>query len=382
MRLLRRLAWIALITPFGTIAALADEPRPASATRNVVLVTTDGLRWQEVFRGADPALLNKNDGGVEDIEGLRREFWREDPEARRAALLPFFWTTIARQGQLFGNADKGSPAVVRNGKNFSYPGYNEMLTGAPDPRIDSNDQNPNPNVNVLEWLHGKPAYRGKVAAFGSWDTFAYILNRERAGLLVNAGWEPIEGDSLTEGQVLLNRLMMQSPRVWDESRHDAFTFQAALEHVRAAAPRVLYIAFGDTDEHAHAGRYDHYLHAAHHVDANLKLLWDELQAHPGYRGTTTLIVTTDHGRGDPPRGWRDHGADTQGSEAIWVAVIGPDTAPLGERTDTEAVTQSQVAATVAALLGEDFRSEAPSAAPPIADVLAREPSAASGRPAR
>ena len=31
-------------------------PRPATdrKTENVILVTTDGLRWQEVFDGADP----------------------------------------------------------------------------------------------------------------------------------------------------------------------------------------------------------------------------------------------------------------------------------------------------------------------------------------
>ena len=39
--------------------ALADKLR----TRNVVLDTNGGLRWQEVFRGADPALFNKDEGG-------------------------------------------------------------------------------------------------------------------------------------------------------------------------------------------------------------------------------------------------------------------------------------------------------------------------------
>src|SRR5262249_27221449 len=151
----------------------------------------DGFRWQEMFRGADEALMNREDGGVADVEGLKKEFWRETPEARREVLLPFFWTVVARQGQLFGNADRGSLARVTNGRNFSYPGYNEILTGAADPRIDSNDKRPNPNISVLEWLNDKPSYRGRVAAFGTWDVFPYILNRERSGLYVNAGWDPI-----------------------------------------------------------------------------------------------------------------------------------------------------------------------------------------------
>ena len=40
--------------------------------------------------------------------------------------MPFLWSVIARQGQIYGNRDKGSPAKVANGKNFSYPGYNEF----------------------------------------------------------------------------------------------------------------------------------------------------------------------------------------------------------------------------------------------------------------
>jgi hypothetical protein len=71
----------------------------------------------------------------------------------------------------------------------------------------------------------------------------------------------------------------------------------------------------------------------------------------------------------PPTGWRSHGADVAGSEAIWIAVLGPDTPALGERSGTETVTQSQVAATLAALLGEAYNEENPAAAPPIADVV-------------
>lgn len=355
----------------GTSALQAAEPSAQLATRNVVLVTTDGLRWQDVFRGADEALLNKKDGGVADVASLRREFWREEVEARREALMPFFWKTIAREGQIYGNADKGSRARVTNEKNFSYPGYNELLTGAPDPRIDSNDKKLNPNVSVLEWLNRKPAYQGKVTTAGSWDLFPYILNVERSGLPVNAGWMPLAGKSPTESQALLNWMIEKSPRLWDNCRHDIFTFPLAMELLKRDKPRVLYISLGDTDEYAHGGRYDRYLTAAHNLDADLKRLWDDLQSRPEYRGTTTLIVTTDHGRGEPPRGWRDHGAKTAGSDAIWIAVLGPDTPALGERKDTAVVTQGQVAATLAALLGEDYRASVPMAAPAIDEVIGR-----------
>jgi hypothetical protein len=96
-----------------------------------------------------------------------------------------------------------------------------------------------------------------------------------------------------------------------------------------------------------------------------------MQAMPQYRGTTSFIITADHGRGSGPVEWKEHGVEQKGSDNIWIAVIGPDTAPLGERTHIATVTQAQIAATVAAFVGRDYRQAVPAAAPAIADVLAR-----------
>jgi Type I phosphodiesterase / nucleotide pyrophosphatase len=368
-----RVAFLFLVVHAIGGSVRSGEGESRLATRNVVLVTTDGLRWQEVFRGADASLINKEDGGVDDPDSLRREYWRETPEARREVLMPFLWKTIARRGQVFGNRDKKSLARVANGMNFSYPGYNEIFTGFVDPGIDSNEKKPNPNVSVLEWLDRKPAYHGKVAAVGSWDLFPFILNVDRSGLPVNAGWMPCAVLSPTKTERILNDLMSRSIHEWKDCRNDVFTFRVALDHVRHKRPRVFYMGLGDTDEYAHGGRYDLYLRAAHEADAAIKSIWDELQSHSQYRGTTTLIVTTDHGRGDAPLDWRTHGEKIVGSDATWLAVIGPDTPALGERSDVKALTQSQVAATLAALLGEDYKADVPRAAPPIAEVLPASP---------
>ncbi|MGB8116138.1 MAG: hypothetical protein WCF22_20320, partial [Candidatus Sulfotelmatobacter sp.] len=133
-------------------------------TRNVVLIVSDGLRWQEVFTGADPDLLNEKNGGIwATTEELRRQFWNDDPTERRKILFPFLWNVVAKQGQIFGNQKKGSIARVTNGLAFSYPGYNEMLTGRPDPRINSNEFGLNPNLTVFEWMNQFPEFHGKVA---------------------------------------------------------------------------------------------------------------------------------------------------------------------------------------------------------------------------
>ena len=352
---------IALVL-LAAVSVLAAAPPPRQ-TANVVLVTTDGLRGQEVFAGAEERLLAK-ESGVEEPEALRRAFWRETPEARREALLPFLWTVVAREGQLYGNTARGSWARVTNGLNFSYPGYNELLAGAADPRIDSNDKRPNPNVTVLEWLNGRQGYRGRVAAFCSWDVFPFIINRERSGVMVNAGWDPVP-DAGRADLAMLNRLLADTTPAATGVRHDSFTFAAALEHLRTERPRVLYLGLGETDDWAHAGRYDRYLESAHRFDRFVGQLWQELQRTEGYRGRTSLVITTDHGRGNGPEDWKSHGAKIPASQNIWIAVLGPDTPAAGERANVEPVTQAQVAATVAALLGEDYRTGAPSSAPPI-----------------
>ncbi len=359
------LAWMMVLAP----GALAETTK----TENVILVTADGLRWQEVFGGADAALMNKQDGGVADVPALKRAYWRETAEERRRAIMPFLWDVMVPRGRIYGDANGGEGARVTNGKNFSYPGYNEILSGFADPRIDSNDKRPNPNVTVLEWLNTQPGYRGEVAAFGSWDVFPYILNRERSGLLVNAAWEPIRADDLTESEALLNLLGRETPHAWESVRYDSFTTQAAIEHLKKRQPRVLFIGLGETDEYAHEGRYDHYLDAAHRFDAMLRRLWDTVQSSPHYRDKTSLIVTTDHGRGDAPEGWKHHGETTKGSEMIWLAAIGPDTPMTGAGIDPGPITQSQVAATVAALMGkgEAFLTASPKAAKPIAGVIGR-----------
>jgi hypothetical protein len=134
-------------------------------------------------------------------------------------------------------------------------------------------------------------------------------------------------------------------------------------------PRVLFVGLGETDEWSHAGRYDLYLHAAHNMDAFVRRLWDAAQSKARYRNKTTFIVTADHGRGSGTDEWKSHGEKIAGSEGDWIAVIGPDTPPLGERTQTKAYTEGQIAATIAALLGHDFRAVSPKAAEPIAELL-------------
>lgn len=362
---IRPLLGVALL---AGLCLIGSEPARAAdklKTENVILINTDGLRWQEVFTGADPELLPKLDGG----HPLVKRYWRDAPEERREILMPFFWKVIAKEGQLYGNKNKGSVARVTNDQWFSYPGRNEFLTGSADPKITSNNKIPNENVTVLEWLHRKPAFNGSVAAYSAWDVVPSIINRDRCGFPVMGGWEPVPDPSPSPRMALLNDLIRDTTPANSAEVYDSFIFQAAHEHLVAKKPRVLYVDFLETDHWAHAGRYETVLHAIQKFDEYVQRLWETVQSLDQYRDKTTLILVTDHGRGLAPDNWKHHGAKIEGAQYIWMGFLGPDTPALGERADCPEITQSQVAASLAAFLGENYNEDVPTAAPPVADAL-------------
>ncbi len=357
---------------FGFFAAVAVAA-PERKTHHVVLVTIDGLRWQEVFRGADETLLtsDKNAGGVPEsqLAALRAEFWADTPDARRARLMPFFWSTVVLRGVAFGNRDAGSPASVLNTAWVSYPGYNELLTGRPDPRITNNTPTPNPNVTVLEWLDARPAFAGRVAASAAWHTFAAILNVERSRFPVFVTPQHSPPGRVSPRLAELEQLMDDIPPLTPDEHFDAFAYRAAVETIDTRQPRVLLLALGEPDEWAHARRYDRYLQSIRRCDRFIQQLWEKLQALPEYRDSTTFMLTPDHGRGATAQDWTGHGAKTPRSNETWLAALGPDTPAGGEGRDTPEVHQAQVAATIAALLGEDYRAAVPAAAPAVAQIV-------------
>ncbi len=343
----------------------------AGKTQNVILVIPDGVRWQEVFTGADATLLTDAGGNWTAPEELKRKYWNDDPQVRRRLLFPFLWETVAKQGQLFGNQKAGSVAHVANPFWFSYPGYNELATGVVDKRIDSNEYGPNPNVTVFEWLNSKPAFAGKVEIFGTWHAFADIFNGKRSGLAIRAGRTAIDASDKSPQGKLLNELYRTTTRFEGTDPFDSFLHVAVREHLRTHKPRVLFIGYGDTDTWQHMGRYDNFLETAHSFDSYMAELWRQIQSTPEYKDRTTLIISTDHGRGSGREEWRDHGTGQKGSNNIWIAVIGPDTPPLGERRNVPAVIQSQIAATVAELVGEDSRAFSRAAAPSLLEAMSK-----------
>jgi hypothetical protein len=346
-------------------AAHAAQAQPR--TENVILVTLDGARHQEMFNGLDRDLLQASVGKTPVQEtAAYRKYWAPTVEERRRKLLPFFWGTLMTHGSIAGNPLAGSTVRVTNGHRFSYPGYSEILTGqAFDDDIKSNDLIQNPHETVLEFVrHGRRLPRSKVAAFASWGVFAGIVERVAGTITTNAGQQRLE---LPDPAVaLVNRLQFEVMPPWDLIRHDAFTFRLAMAYLKAERPRLLYLALDETDDWAHDGKYGLVLDALARTDRQLRELWEWVESDAQYRGKTTIILTTDHGRGKTAADWRSHGRDIEGAQDIWVAIAGPDSPRRGEWKTAEPLFQNQIAATVARFFGLDFAALRPSAGPPIA----------------
>lgn len=358
---------------FGILALtlLALASAHAAAPRNVLLVTLDGLRWQEVFRGADEAYLNTEFGGLpeKDIPKYKTTYLATTPEERRAKLMPFLWSEVVKRGQVIGNRDRGGAMQVANSEHFSYPGYQELLAGFPDPLVTSNAPIPNRNVTVLEWLNHREPFAGKVAACASWHVIGPIINPGRSRIPV---WVSSQNPALAAESPRfadLDRLMRDIPIKAGDEHYDGFTYHAALEMIARRQPRVFYVSFGEPDTNAHARKYHSYLESIARCDRFIRELWEHLQSLEAYRGRTTLIITTDHGRGRTPADWKDHNKKTPGSSETWAAILGPYTPALGERTDPAPITSAQIAATVAAAVGEDYRATVSAAAAAIPEAL-------------
>lgn len=339
---------LVLVTLSVSVSNTQKTPRSLNPENKLFIITLDGFRWEELFRGADSATIS--DASVNTDTAISKAlFWDDDVAGRRKRLMPFFWNVIARQGELFGNRDYGNKVNVANPYALSYPGYSELLTGEVDYSIYGNDKKRNSNGNLLQMLNASPVYAGKVAAFTSWDVFPYILDKkDKAGFLLNSGLQQVRETDLSPAQRLLNTLQGEMDAE-SETRYDELTFIACKEYIRKKEPSVVFLSFSGTDNMGHKGRYDQYLQQANNADRMIGELWRMLQTLPSYAGKTTFLITTDHGRGKKGS-WTKHGIFVPGSSQTWYALLGNTVVPHGEMKAPAQVYQKDLNALALELL--------------------------------
>ena len=324
---------------------------------NIILITLDGVRWQEVFNGVDLELI-ENKKFTKNPALLKEMFLSDDNKKRQQKLLPFFGNHINKKGILIGNKNEGSVLKLTNDQLFSYPGYNEILTGFADDSITSNDKIYNKNKTILELLNANKNYSGKVAAFCSWDVFPFIINDKRSGVPVSAGYSNLENDNLSRLESFVENYQTMIPLFKDNVRYDLFTHILSMEHIKNRTPKAVYISYDQTDSFSHDGSYDNYIASLHNTDKMIQELWDYTQNHPFYKDNTYMFITTDHGRGDGDvinSMWTSHGSGTNGCEYTWLAILGPDIKE--PRLEKGEYYVNQIAPTIAKLTGVTIEDE-------------------------
>lgn len=354
-----------------TMAFLASSVCASPQTRNVVLVTLDGVRVQEVFGGLDEIIAAHSAlQHYSDMETVRPRFIGATAEARREALMPFLWKELVPRGVIFGNRDLGSVMKVQNPFCFSAPGYTEMLTGAPRAEVDSNDIRRYPHKTALEIVSRELQLPfGSVAQIGSWDGFASAA-ASRDGLILSSGaYDPLPARFSTPEIDELVSLRKDVLGLWEEGSEDVLTLRIAQRYMSKQQTRLLWLGLGNSDDWSHADRYDRLLVYLNRADRLIGELWSTLQADERYRNRTTLVISTDHGRGLEGKDWSEHDCSIPGSEFIWAAVAGPDTPATGEARNTGELHQGQIAATLLQYFRIPAQALGPEARPPLPGTL-------------
>jgi hypothetical protein len=285
---------IALATLLVSVTASAGEP-------NVVLVTLDGVRWQDVFHGSDPLL---------------------DRGQRVPVILPTLMQSLLPQGVLFGDVLSNTGMEISNPDAISLPAYHSLMSGLTT-TCHTNSCGRMPHETLPERLVRELALpRLKVATISSWTEIALAAESVQGRTFVNSGIVPLVDGTQDPALAALNRLQADQPPPWGAARADAHTIAQAMRYLRVHQPRFLYISLNDTDEHGHRADYPSYVSTVQSHDRWLGQLASQLDSMGDYGRDTTLIVTTDHGRGLGPQ-WQNHGSSVVGARQIWLYARSP-----------------------------------------------------------
>jgi Type I phosphodiesterase / nucleotide pyrophosphatase len=245
--------------------ALATVP---AAEPNVIFLTWDGVRWQDFFdQGADAPF------GV---------FWKK--HAAQAAI---------------------ADLEAKNGPVKSLPAYQEMMVGAATP-CDGNRCGRVEQETLVDRLVAL-GWSRKLAVVGSWGTLEHAISKQPRAF-VDVGRH--DGEPLPP---------------WGDARKDADTWAKALKALEAK-PRFLWISLNDADEWGHRGSRVSYASQLRRYDLWLDALLTQLAAMPGYGENTTVVVTTDHGRGEG-ESWTEHGDDHPAARRVFALALGRGVAP-------------------------------------------------------
>lgn len=327
------------------------QSRPENTTtENLIVITLDGLRWQEVFGDAD----------VFDRDYL---------------------STI---GNLYGNRNLGNKVNVANPTNISYPGYHEIFTGNTT-GIYGNVHENSPHKSVIEFINEQEGYQGRNVSLVTLNYMPIFLYR--ASDTVNGGMFPIfskagvfengnvyvpdletlfDSETIENAEVvyLLQKSLKEQellrPEIYNygtsPNTQDAelLSYTVGRNVMELLEPKVMHFYFSMTDLYGHQWKWDDYTNAARNVGVYIKDLINFVDNHPQYANNTTILITTDHGRGSSS--WGAHTSNTEGADETWFIVISPYT-NKGIVNEQKQYYNEQLAQTMANILGFTYEAE-------------------------
>lgn len=305
--------------PVAPAPAPVEEPSPqggsapAPQTRAVILVTVDGVRWQEVFGGTDAEQVKL--GRVPEAEVA----------TSGAALMPNFHARFVENGVVLGAPGVGQPVQAAPAA-MSLPGYMELLSGHKEELCVSNRCPATRTPTLLDDMRRRPGGKyDDVAAISSWEVIERAATNDPTGFPMSYGrGYGITRDKIgvdAQSKALLKSTKRRDPFPgYEDYRPDWITGSLALRYLQVKKPKLLFIGLGDADEYGHRGDYRSYQGAIRQFDAFLGQLFAVLDQMGEYGAGATVIVTTDHGRG--AQSFENHGTSYPESRRIWLGAAG------------------------------------------------------------
>ena len=257
-----------------TGACRRDEPNrniPEFATRKVIIVVVDGVRWSESWGDSTRANIPVRD-------------------------------SLLQYGVLITN-------FRNNGVTLTNPGHTAICTGNYDPI--ANDGTEIPHFPGLLQTYVKYTQKDNSTWVTSSKDKLWILSKtsypgfDSYPVNVDCG---VNGDG-TGGY-----------------RSDSITYQHIFDQLSTGLPELMVINFKDPDVKGHQGDSLGYIAAIQKTDQYIGGIVAFIQQHPAYQDQTTLIVTNDHGRHLPgvSNGYISHGDGCEGCRHTEFFAISPD----------------------------------------------------------
>ncbi len=326
---------------------------------NVILVVIDGARVQEVFDGVDPVIASQR--AFADLESF----------TSGALLMPELHAWLRDEGTALG-APTDPHGVFASGPNFvSLPGYLEILTGHAQSDCQDNECGAVREKTILDEARERAGARDAVAAFASWPILGRAVAKSPDAMVVSAGIDSLYGwAELKKTPALLRLWETGRPKDsypgLDGYRTDVLTARLALAYIEARAPRLTFIALGDTDEYAHKGDYRGYIKALRQTDLILGELRNTLKRSGEWGRRTTVLVTADHGRAND---FRNHGGAYPESARSFVIALGGQARQEGIITTSAPHRLADIAPTVRHILRLPARDLNPKPGSMLAEAI-------------